>query len=60
MKIYVIQGVLDDLVILGMTRSKVVADFQKEQINKTGIGYHNSKVWIEEYDLKEDNYIEFE
>lgn len=61
MKLYVIMGVLDDLVVLGASRSKIMAEFQKEQINKNGgIGYCHSEVWVEEYWLNEDDYIEFD
>ncbi len=61
MKLYVIMGVLDNLVVLGASRSKAMAEFQKEQINKNGgIGYCHSEVWVEEYYLDKDNYIEFD
>ena len=61
MMIYVVMGVLDELVVLGASRSKVMAEFQKDEINKNGgIGYCGSEVWVEEYQLSEDNYIEFD
>ena len=61
MTLYVVMGVLDELVVLGASRSKVMANFQKDEINRNGgIGYCGSKVWVQEYQLNEDNYIEFE
>lgn len=61
MTLYVIMGLLDDVVVLGASRSKVMAEFQRDEINNNGgIGYCNSKVWIKEYQLSEDNYIEFD
>ena len=59
--LYVVMGVLDDVVILGCSQSKTMAQFQCDQINKNGgIGYLGSEVWIEEYELTKDNYIEFD
>ena len=61
MTLYVIMGLLDDVVVLGASRSKTMAEFQRDEINNNGgIGYCGSEVWIEEYQLNEDNYIEFE
>ena len=61
MTLYIVMGVLDDVVILGGSRSKVMAEFQRDEINRNGgIGYHNSQVWVEEYQLDEDNYVEFD
>jgi hypothetical protein len=61
MTIYVVMGVLDDIVILGVSRSKAMAEFQRDEINKNGgIGYIHSEVWVKEYELNEDNYVEFE
>ena len=61
MMIYVVKGVLDELVILGISRSKAMAEFQRDEINRNGgIGYCQSEVWIEEYQLNENNYVEFE
>ena len=59
MKIYVVESILDELVILGVSRSKAVAEFQRDKINQNGgIGYCHSEAWIEEYQLNKDNYIE--
>ena len=61
MKLYVVMGVLDEGVVLGASRSKAMSEFQRDEINKKGgIGYCHSKVWIEEYQLNEDNYVEFD
>lgn len=61
MTLYVIMGLLDDVIVLGASRSKTMAEFQKDEINKNGgIGYCGSKVWVEEYQFSEDNYIEFD
>jgi hypothetical protein len=61
MTLYIVMGVLDDIVVLGGSRSKVMAEFQKDEINRNGgIGYYHSPVWVEEYELGEDNYIEFD
>lgn len=60
MTLYIVMGVLDEVVILGGSRSKVMAEFQRDEINRNGgIGYNNSQVWVEEYQLDEDNYVEF-
>ena len=38
-----------------------MAEFQRDEINRNGgIGHCQSKVWVEEYQLNEDNYIEFD
>ena len=61
MMIYIVMGVLDEIIILGASRSKAMAEFQREEINRNGgIGYNHSEVWVEEYQLDEDNYIEFD
>lgn len=61
MRIYVITGVLDDVIYLGVSRSKTMAEFQRDEINRNGgIGYCQSEVWVEEYELNEDNYVEFD
>ena len=59
--LYVITCVLAEITPLGCTLSKSMAEFQRDEINRNGgIGFHGSEVWIEEYPLAEDNYIEFE
>jgi len=61
MTLYVVEGVLDELIQLGCSTDKRVALFQAEQINKNGgIGYCHNEVFVTEYESDEDNWIEFD
>ena len=60
MKLYVIEGVLDELIELGCSLSKDVALRSAEVINENGgIGYMGSEVWVKEYEVTDDAVTNF-
>ena len=61
MKLYVVEGVLDELIQLGCSLSKDVALRAAELTNENGgIGYMGSKVWVKEYEVTDDAITPFD
>ena len=61
MKIYVVEGVLDNQVQIGFALSKSVAEAEAKKINEYGgIGYAGNKVYVTEYECTPDSYTEFD
>ena len=61
MKLYVIEGVLDETVQLGCTLSKELALESARATNeKGGIGYSGTEVWVKEYEITDDAITPFD
>lgn len=55
MKLYVIEGVLDETIQLGCSLSKELALKLAKATNENGgIGYCGNKVWVIEYEVTDD------
>lgn len=61
MKIYVVEGILDEVVQLGFSLSRSSAEKEAKYINEKcgGIGYSGAEVWVTEYEC-DSEYTEFE
>lgn len=60
MKLYVIEGVLDEIIQLGCSLSKELAlESAKATNEKGGIGYCGNKVWVKEYEITNDTITPF-
>ena len=55
MKLYVIEGVLDETIQIGCSLSKELALKSAKATNeKGGIGYCGNEVWVKEYEVTDD------
>lgn len=61
MKLYVIEGVLDETIYLGCSLSKELALKSAKAINeKGGIGYCGNEVWVKEYEVTDNTITSFD
>ena len=61
MKLYVIEGVLDEIIQLGCSLSKELALASAKATNESGgIGYCGNKVWVKEYEVTDDAITPFD
>ena len=61
MKLYVIEGVLDEAIQLGCSLSKEIALESAKATNESGgIGYRGNKVWVKEYEITDDAVTPFD
>lgn len=61
MKLYVIEGVLDETIQLGCSLSKALALKSAKKTNeKGGIGYCGNEVWVKEYEVTDDAVTPFD
>ena len=61
MKLYVIEGILDETIQLGCSLSKEIALESAKATNESGgIGYCGNKVWVKEYEITDDAVTPFD
>ena len=61
MKLYVLEGALDEMIHLGCSLSKEIALESAKATNESGgIGYCGNEVWVKEYEITDDAVTPFD